>query len=288
MKLPNRCEWNGPGYFHILPKTSNTVERSMRIRGSSGRGGPLFAGMGRNSSGIQFPARIERCMSDGTKIVDTIDIKRATESKEFRAAAHLRALSFYTYPADRSEYARRAHVKMRTDAEWESIENKIKGLEVGYEKVGVVCMIGTVPTVRMELSNTPDFSLNAYKLPESTGGLARYVVGTLDINKGPKLPAEELMGTMPLKDPSSRGYLSNVCTFLGARRLGIAKSLVLASFSEARMMGIRVLYVHVVDSNLPAIKLYEAAGFCKESEESIRDSQLLGRPRRLLLRTELS
>jgi hypothetical protein len=47
------------------------------------------------------------------------------------------------------------------------------------------------------------------------------VVGTLDVNRGAKLPAEELVGRHPAgtsEAVSQRAYLSNVCVMKGARR----------------------------------------------------------------------
>lgn len=54
-------------------------------------------------------------------------------SAEYRAAAAVRAASFYTYPTDRSELAIRAHVRMKVDAEWEAIEAKAYGRDPAYK-----------------------------------------------------------------------------------------------------------------------------------------------------------
>ena len=56
-----------------------------------------------------------------------VDVRESTVSNELRAAAAARALSFYTYPADRSEFSVRAHRNMRIDAEWDAIRAKIAG-----------------------------------------------------------------------------------------------------------------------------------------------------------------
>jgi len=218
---------------------------------------------------------------------ETLDVRPARSSAECRAAAHLRALTFYNYPADRSEYARRLHKQMKTDAEWESIENKLRGNEVGYENVQVDCLIATVPEEMIIRSEAVDPSFLSYKIPGTEHNHARCVVGTLDINRGPKLPAEEMAGILPKENPLARGYLSNVCTLQHMRRKGIAKKLISKSFLYAQRMGVEILYVHVVEDNLPALKLYEEMGFTIEAKEKANASQLLGRPSRMLLRVKL-
>ena len=50
-----------------------------------------------------------------------MNVRETEVSSELRAAAAARALSFYTYPADRSEFSVRAHRNMRIDAEWDAI-----------------------------------------------------------------------------------------------------------------------------------------------------------------------
>lgn len=61
--------------------------------------------------------------------------------------------------------------------------------------------------------------------------------GTLDVNQGAVLPAEELIGTKPSEDAGSlRAYLSNVCVAGPARRLGVALALMKSAeqFSKVR------------------------------------------------------
>ena len=54
------------------------------------------------------------------------------------------------------------------------------------------------------------------KLPSDPGAghlLPQLVIGTLDLNIGAVLPAEELVG----KQPAEKAYLSNVCVSNSAR-----------------------------------------------------------------------
>lgn len=51
------------------------------------------------------------------------------------------------------------------------------------------------------------------------GALPQLVVGTLDINVGPRISSEELAGELPARGARmGRAYLTNVCVALGARR----------------------------------------------------------------------
>jgi ribosomal protein S18 acetylase RimI-like enzyme len=69
-------------------------------------------------------------------------------------------------------------------------------------------------------------------------------VGTLDLNQGSKLPAEELVGRLPEQGAKQRlrGYISNVATWQGARRKGVARSLLQQAEEEAAALGVRHLY----------------------------------------------
>lgn len=58
-------------------------------------------------------------------------IRRACGTAEYRAAAYLRAQSFYgeSYPEGRSEFARRAHIRMKGDQMWRQIEELCENTE---------------------------------------------------------------------------------------------------------------------------------------------------------------
>jgi ribosomal protein S18 acetylase RimI-like enzyme len=88
------------------------------------------------------------------------------------------------------------------------------------------------------------------KLPADLGAGYHYpqlVIGSLDLNIGSVLPAEELIGKLPEADSNTRrAYLSNVCVAGAAQRHGIAHTLMLTAEREARREGVQHLYVHVV------------------------------------------
>ena len=90
--------------------------------------------------------------------VNKFRVRKAAETAEYRAAAFLRAASFYTYSPDRSQYAARVykkalataqessqphvrfllvqlHQRMKADGEWAAIEAKTAGTDSNYKVV---------------------------------------------------------------------------------------------------------------------------------------------------------
>lgn len=119
------------------------------------------------------------------------------------------------------------------------------------------------------------------RLPAAAQSPPCVVVGTLDLNRGATLPAEELGGVAG--DSHERAYISNVAVAAGARRRGVALSLLRFAAQSARRAGVRHLYVHVVADNEAARCLYLGNGFEVESQETTAEAGYRGRPRRLLL-----
>ena len=141
-----------------------------------------------------------------------VDVRESTVSNELRAAAAARALSFYTYPADRSEFSVRAHRNMRIDAEWDAIRAKIAGTDVAFRHSRVSCVVATLdldengvaPGGWADAGVDDSLDPSCYTNVAPDGSNARRVVlGTLDINQGVSLPAEELAGQFPrAEDPT--------------------------------------------------------------------------------------
>ncbi|GLI59793.1 hypothetical protein VaNZ11_001757 [Volvox africanus] len=75
------------------------------------------------------------------------EVQQARTPAELRAAAFLRAISFYTYPPGRSEYASRSHRHMKANEEWESLTAKVAGRDEAYRDMDVTCFIATVDDV---------------------------------------------------------------------------------------------------------------------------------------------
>lgn len=213
-----------------------------------------------------------------------LTIRQAFYTLDLQGAAALRSHTFLSFPSGRSPSFAERHRKTRAEDEWHVLEAKIAGTEPGFKRVAcliALCDYDALPEISDELDSTC-----AVELIE---GRERWVVGTLDVNLGPRLPGEELAGHHPKGEDSGlrRAYLSNVCVALAARRRGVAGALLQESKQLAFQWGIEDLYVHVVAENQPARELYRTCGFAFEQEETAASARLLCRPRRLLLRNHL-
>ena len=230
-----------------------------------------------------------RATASGTSSdLPCLRIEPAADAAALRAASYLRAASFYSYPSDRSAFSARAHQRMKGDAEWDTLTKKVNGTEPNYKRMKVHCFIASIDDDggSLAVETASEMVDLSSKLPSSGNLCSRIVVGTLDLNVGAVLPAEELVGRQPGSgDPSrARGYLSNVCVSKAARRRGIASALAIRAEEFARVAEVEYLYVHVVAENEAAVALYvDLLGFQLESEETASFAHSLGRPRRKLL-----
>lgn len=197
-----------------------------------------------------------------------------------RAAAYLRALSFYTYPEGRTEEALKLHRKMKTDDEFTALTSKVAGLEQGYKRI--VCILALYPLSCLDNRSIVDLH-PALKVTFANGE-EHVLVGSLDLNQGKVLPGE-IVGNKPegLDADRERGYLSNVCVAPLMRQRGIGVALLQHAQNIAQHWGITSLYVHVVATNDAAVKLYNKGGFQLEKEESASEARRHARPRRSLL-----
>lgn len=225
------------------------------------------------------------------QLTHVVQVRQATEVAEYRAAAYLRATSFYKYATDRSQYAARIHQRMKADAEWAAIEAKVSGTDNDFKDLIVSCYIATTHTdepATMAKDGT-DHLEPATLLPANNSTTPERVVGTLDLNLGLKLPSEELIGQQPHQcQKKQRAYLSNVCTAKAAQRKGVAAQLIQAAEAEASKQGVQYLYVHVAQENTAAVQLYcTRCGFHQEKKESEAVARGLSRPSRLLLCKQL-
>lgn len=103
------------------------------------------------------------------------------------------------------------------------------------------------------------------------------VLGTLEIGLKPQfsLPWYYWFRLYP--------YISNVAIAHPHRRRGIALDLLKACEPIVRQWGYQDLYLHVLENNQAARRLYEKAGFQLSQTEVNLPSLLLGQPRQLLL-----
>ncbi len=102
---------------------------------------------------------------------------------------------------------------------------------------------------------------------------------------------ESVLGTVELAlNAQPRGerthpypYLSNLAVQPRWRRRGVAQHLLAACQQHAHAAGQSQLYLHVLENNYGARKLYLHSGYQLHSMDHHWSSWLLGRPRRLLL-----
>ena len=83
-------------------------------------------------------------------------------------------------------------------------------------------------------------------------------------------------------------YLSNLAVDPRFRRQGVARQLLQACEQLALEWGFKDIYLHVMEDNAQARRLYSRAGFRLKSIEWSFSANLFGKPRRLLMHKPLS
>ena len=89
-------------------------------------------------------------------------------------------------------------------------------------------------------------------------------------------------------DDFEYAYLSNLAVDVDYRQLGIAQQLLNCCEHRALEWGFYDLYLHVLENNHSARRLYYKAGYRLEKAEWTLASFLFGQPQRLLLRKSFS
>ncbi|MCL1471738.1 GNAT family N-acetyltransferase [Argonema antarcticum] len=92
----------------------------------------------------------------------------------------------------------------------------------------------------------------------------------------------------PLMNLPQYPYISNLAVRTECRRRGVAKQLLLSCERIALGWGFHYIYLHVLENNHQARRLYFKLGYRLHQVDSSWTSLLLGQPRRLLLRKHLT
>ncbi|MDA0673940.1 MAG: GNAT family N-acetyltransferase [Cyanobacteria bacterium] len=109
----------------------------------------------------------------------------------------------------------------------------------------------------------------------------------------PKASHDWLVGTVEMSSRrypfwmnrrSRHVYLANLAVRTSARRQGVARHLLTACEQTARSWGFRELYLHVMEDNARAQRVYQQAGFQVYQTEDTLLSFMGIQPRRLLMR----
>jgi ribosomal protein S18 acetylase RimI-like enzyme len=127
-------------------------------------------------------------------------------------------------------------------------------------------------------STSPSASLHpAWATPDCKGDQA---IGTVEVSV--KTPP-------PWQSPHTRYvYLSNLAVHTDYRRQGVAQQLLQISERVALDWGFQALYLHVLEDNYAARRLYLRAGYQLVRVETSLVSWLIGRPRQLFLYKHLA
>lgn len=107
------------------------------------------------------------------------------------------------------------------------------------------------------------------------------VVGTVEVTLKPTFPLQVCSST-------PYPYLSNLAVKLDCRRQGIAQRLLEASEKAVKDWGCRDLYLHVLEDNYQARRLYSKAGYKVKQTDPLWRSLIFRQPRRLLLHKTLT
>jgi len=104
-------------------------------------------------------------------------------------------------------------------------------------------------------------------------------VGTVEVALRSTFPWQPRMFQYP--------YLSNLAVEPHYRQQGIGQQLLLACERLVQEWGFHDLYLHVLENNLPARRLYTKMGYQLHTVEADWVNWFVGRPRRLLLHKSL-
>jgi ribosomal protein S18 acetylase RimI-like enzyme len=130
------------------------------------------------------------------------------------------------------------------------------------------------------VSSTPTSDIMYKNLPTlgAVPAMTDLIVGTVEIG---------LRAQPPWQAHQKQLYLSNLAVKKEFRRKGIAKQLLLMCERIALDWGYKDLYLHVLEDNQPARRMYFKAGYRVETVESSIGSWLLGRSKQLFLHKQL-
>jgi len=171
-----------------------------------------------------------------------------------------------------------------TDVLAESFHSRIGVLGWIYP----ILRLGIYEDLRNRLANSPDYYVCLVAVSSNSTGSS--------VNQSP-ITTDVLVGTveMGLRSPNvwiaSRSrqfpYLSNLAVHPQYRRLGVAQQLLSRGESIAKQWGYSQLYLHVLEDNHPAKRLYFKAGYRLAEIDRAWNSMLFGQPKRLFMRKTL-
>ncbi|MEB3277970.1 MAG: GNAT family N-acetyltransferase [Lyngbya sp.] len=208
--------------------------------------------------------------------------------------AHTQSVSGYSPNPSRLRIrvATSADLLALTDVLAESFHSRVGFLGWAYP----ILRLGIYEDLRNRLANSSDYyvclvavsansaSPQVHNSPMTTDVL----VGTVEMGLRSRGVGE---GEFPNSWIASRSqqfpYLSNLAVHPEYRRLGVAQQLLSRCESIATQWGYSQLYLHVLENNNPAKRLYFKAGYRLAEIERNWNSLLFGQPKQLLMRKTL-
>jgi GNAT superfamily N-acetyltransferase len=134
---------------------------------------------------------------------------------------------------------------------------------------------------RLNSSSSRYVCLAAVAIASKRPGVGDRLVGTVEISVRSRIP-------FAIGNSFQYAYLSNLAVDRNCRRQGVAQKLLLNSERIARSWGFEALYLHVLENNRSARRLYFKLGYRLHKVDGGLTCLLLGKPRRLLLVKHLS
>ena len=114
------------------------------------------------------------------------------------------------------------------------------------------------------------------------------VLGTVEMGLRWAPPSRRLSRyAWQLSDSSRYPYLSNLAVHPQYRQQGIAQQLLISCEQTAQRWGFSIVYLHVLENNRQAKRLYYKLGYRLKEIDSGWDSVLFGQPRRLFLQKKI-
>jgi ribosomal protein S18 acetylase RimI-like enzyme len=148
---------------------------------------------------------------------------------------------------------------------------------------------------RLHSRTAQQICLVAVRQGELSGGIRAAALHQLT-RYVPGMESQPLVGTVELAvrlasvwQPQRAGYLylSNLAVHVDFRHRGVAQQLLAACEKVALEWGFKNLYLHVLENNYSARRLYRRAGYRLQSVESGLGNLVLGQPKQLFLRKVL-
>lgn len=147
--------------------------------------------------------------------------------------------------------------------------------------VNPIIRLGIYEDLRQRLTHGSDRYLCLAMVMSQPGSLSEQLVGTVEIGLRSLSP-------WPMPDAHPFAYISNLAVHPHYRRRGIAQQLLWSCEFVARQWGRSELYLHVLENNHAAMKLYTRLGYQLQETEWSFNTFFFQQPRRCFLRKTLA